>query len=191
MRARVASDTEPPPFSTLLVVWKLTPERAATSLTDTCLVAHRTLTLRVLCAAKRTFALSRRGGVQLGPRPEYPRPHLRREAWTSLNGEWELGVGEKPVFDRHIMVPFCPESELSGIGERVGDVVWYRRRFDPPPGERVLVHLGAVDYWATVWVNDVEVARHQGGHSPFSADITAALRARDNVVVVRAQDSLT
>jgi hypothetical protein len=57
MRALVASDTEPPPFKTLLVVWKLTPERAATSLTETCLAGLRTLTLRVLCAGKRTFAL--------------------------------------------------------------------------------------------------------------------------------------
>jgi Glycosyl hydrolases family 2, TIM barrel domain/Glycosyl hydrolases family 2, sugar binding domain len=127
----------------------------------------------------------------LGPGPEYPRPHLRREAWTSLDGEWEFGAGKDPVFDRRINVPFCPESRLSGIGERVGDVVWYRRRFDRPRGERVLMHFGAVDYWATVWVNDVQVARHEGGHSPFTADISRALRSRDNVVVVRAEDSLT
>jgi beta-galactosidase/beta-glucuronidase len=127
----------------------------------------------------------------LGPGPEYPRPHLRREAWTSLDGEWEFGAGAGPVFDRHIVVPFCPESERSGIGERVGDVVWYRRRFDPPAGERLLLHFGAVDYWATVWVNDVEVARHEGGHTPFAADITAALRSGDNVIVVKAEDSLT
>jgi beta-galactosidase/beta-glucuronidase len=123
--------------------------------------------------------------------PAYPRPHLRREAWTSLDGEWQLGAGARPAFDRRINVPFCPESELSGIGERLGDVVWYRRRFDPPAGERVLLHFGAVDYRATVWVNDVEVARHEGGHSPFSADITNALRASDNLLVVRAEDSLT
>jgi hypothetical protein len=107
-----------------------------------------------------------------------------------LNGEWELGAGERPVFDRRINVPFCPESQLSGIGERAGDVVWYRRRFDAPDAERLLLHFGAVDYWATVWVNDVEVARHEGGHTPFSADITAAIRPGDNVVVVRAEDAL-
>jgi len=61
MRALVASDTEPPPFRTLLVVWKLTPDRAATSLTETCRVALRALTLRVLCAGKRTFALTHYG----------------------------------------------------------------------------------------------------------------------------------
>lgn len=126
----------------------------------------------------------------MGPRPEYPRPHLQREAWSSLNGEWELAVGARPVYDRRIVVPFCPESALSGIGERVGDVLWYRRRFDPPAAERLLLHFGAVDYRATVWVNDVEVASHEGGHSPFAADITRAVRARDNEVVVRAEDSL-
>jgi beta-galactosidase/beta-glucuronidase len=127
----------------------------------------------------------------LGPGSDYPRPHLRRERWSSLDGEWEFGAGARPVFNRHIHVPFCPESELSGIGERVGDVVWYRRRFDRPAGDRLLLHFGAVDYRATVWINGVEVVRHEGGHSPFTADITAALRSRDNVIVVRAEDSLT
>ena len=125
------------------------------------------------------------------PRPEYPRPRLTRPDWINLNGEWEFGAGERPVFDRRIVVPFCPQSELSGIGEAPGDTVWYRRRFDAPPGERVILHCGAVDYRATVWVNDVEVARHEGGHTPFSADVTASLRGRDNVLVVRADDPLT
>jgi beta-galactosidase/beta-glucuronidase len=126
----------------------------------------------------------------LGPRPEYPRPNLRRSEWVNLNGEWEFGVGEKPGFDRQILVPFCPESELSGIAELPGDVVWYRRRFDAPDGERLVLHFGAVDYRATVWVNDVEVARHQGGHTPFSADITGVSGPRGNVLVVRAEDPL-
>ena len=126
----------------------------------------------------------------MGPGPEHPRPYLWREAWTSLDGEWEFGAGSSPSFDRSINVPFCPESELSGIGERVGDVVWYRRRFDRPTGERVLLHFGAVDYWATVWVNDVEVARHEGGHTPFTADITAGIKPSGNVLVVRAEDPL-
>ena len=92
------------------------------------------------------------------PRPEYPRPRLTRPNWINLNGEWEFGAGERPVFDRRIVVPFCPQSELSGIGEAPGDTVWYRRRFDAPPGERLILHCGAVDYRATVWLNDVEVA---------------------------------
>src|SRR6266508_1992405 len=126
----------------------------------------------------------------MGPRPEYPRPNLRRAEWQSLNGEWEFGAGSEPVFDRTIVVPFCPESELSGIGARVGDVVWYRRRFDAPGAERLFLRFGAVDYRATVWVNEVEVARHEGGHSPFGADITGAVRPAGNVVVVRAEDPL-
>ena len=126
----------------------------------------------------------------MGPRPEYPRPNLRRALWQSLNGEWEFGAGPDPTFDRTIVVPFCPESELSGIGHRVGDVVWYRRRFEAPAGECLLLHQGAVDYRATVWVNDVEVARHAGGHAPFSADITHAVRPGDNTVVIRADDLL-
>ena len=125
-----------------------------------------------------------------GPRPEYPRPRLRRPDWINLNGEWEFGAGSRPAFDRHIVVPFCAESQLSGIGEIPGDVVWYRRRFDAPKAERLALHFGAVDYRATVWVNDRELARHEGGHTPFSVEVTEALRARDNVLVVRAEDPL-
>lgn len=125
------------------------------------------------------------------PRPDYPRPNLRRSRWVNLNGEWEFGTGEKASFDRRIIVPFCPESELSGIAELPGDVVWYRRRFDAPAGDRLVLHFGAVDYRATVWVNDVEVARHEGGHTPFSADLTSVSRARNNTLVVRAEDPLS
>lgn len=124
------------------------------------------------------------------PRPEYPRPAFRRHDWQNLNGEWEFGAGQTPAFDRTIVVPFCPESGLSGIGELPGDVVWYRRRFDAPEAERLHLHFGAVDYRATVWVNDVEVARHDGGHTPFTADITSVARRKENVLVVRAEDPL-
>jgi len=129
----------------------------------------------------------------MGPREEYPRPNLRRPEWVSLNGEWEFGTGSvaEPRFDATILVPFCAESKLSGLGRLPGDVVWYRRRFDAPEAECLLLHFGAVDYRATVWVNDVEVARHEGGHVPFSADITRAVSPRDNVLLVRADDPLT
>lgn len=151
------------------------------------------------------------------PRPEYPRPQFRRSAWRNLGGEWlfafddhdvgvrqrwhdtadaDLGTVHAP-FDRRITVPYAFQSSLSGIGDAsLHDVVWYARRFDRPyaghADERVLLHFGAVDYWATVWVNGVCVARHEGGHTPFSADITPALGDRDsdreNVLVVRAED---
>lgn len=133
----------------------------------------------------------KRGSALQQPRPEYPRPRLRREAWTNLNGEWEFAAGETARFDRRITVPFCPESQLSGIGEFPGDVVWYRRRVLLPQADCRYVHFGAVDYKATVWVNDVEVARHEGGHTPFSADITNAARDGVNEIVVRAEDPLT
>lgn len=124
------------------------------------------------------------------PRPEYPRPDFRRPDWINLNGEWDFATGTTPHYDRTILVPFCPESKLSGIGESPGDVVWYRRRFDAPEADRLHLNFGAVDYRATVWVNEVEVAHHVGGHTPFTADITAVARRRDNVLVVRAEDSL-
>jgi beta-galactosidase/beta-glucuronidase len=109
-----------------------------------------------------------------------------------LNGEWEFGAGDSETFDRRIVVPFCPQSELSGLGLRVpGDVVWYRRRFDAPDSARLLLHFGAVDYRATVWVNGKQVAAHEGGHTPFSADISRFAGRNDNVVVVRAEDPLT
>jgi beta-galactosidase/beta-glucuronidase len=126
----------------------------------------------------------------LVPRPEYPRPAFRRSEWINLNGEWEFATGHTPRYDRSILVPFCPESKLSGIGEHQGDVVWYRRSFDAPKAERLHLNFGAVDYRATVWVNDIEVARHEGGHTPFSADVTAAVKPAGNVLVVRAEDRL-
>jgi beta-galactosidase/beta-glucuronidase len=146
------------------------------------------------------------------PRPEYPRPQFRREEWTNLNGEWcfafddgdlglrkgwpyltaeELAAGAP--FDRRITVPYAYQAPLSGIGESdFHDVVWYARTFDSPlrdPGEeRLLLHFGAVDYRAAVWVNGARVAEHEGGHMPFAADVTHALRERENVLVVRAED---
>ena len=89
-------------------------------------------------------------------------------------------------------MPFCYQSRLSGIGDTsFHDVVWYARAFEHPPasaGERLLLHFGAVDYGAMVWVNGMIVACHEGGHTPFSADVTGALREGENVVVVRAED---
>ncbi|TME74818.1 MAG: glycoside hydrolase family 2, partial [Chloroflexi bacterium] len=125
------------------------------------------------------------------PRPEYPRPRLRRRGWASLNGTWQFAF-DTPDFDRSIVVPFAYQSVLSGIGERaLHDTVWYRRRFTRPDADRLILHFGAVDYAATIWVNDVEVARHVGGHTPFSVDITAVAPGGDNELVVRADDPAT
>lgn len=150
------------------------------------------------------------------PRQEYPRPQLQRARWTSLNGTWRfafddhdrgrverwfetprLQEGNGTAFDRSITVPFCYQAELSGIAasERRDrhDIVWYGREFDDIRGdesERLILHFGAVDYRATVWVNGAQVAEHEGGHTPFSADINAAVVAQGNVVIVRAEDPM-
>ena len=125
------------------------------------------------------------------PRPEYPRPSLRRREWTNLNGQWRFAFDE-PSFDRTITVPFAYQAELSGIGRsELHDTVWYTRRFRAPEAARVLLHFGAVDYRATVLVNDVEVGRHEGGHTPFSIDITSELHSGENELVVRADDPAT
>lgn len=87
-------------------------------------------------------------------------------------------------------MPFCYQSELSGIGDAsFHDVVWYARTFEAPAdGERLLLHFGAVDYRAAVWVNDTQVASHEGGHTPFSTDVTPVLGEGENTLVVRAED---
>jgi beta-galactosidase/beta-glucuronidase len=131
----------------------------------------------------------------------YPRPQLQRRDWTSLNGAWDFvidpdgAVGDPAdvVWRHKIQVPFSPETPRSGIGDTsLYRACWYRCSFAPPalaPGERLLLHFGAVDYQATVWVNDTLVASHRGGYTPFSADITPALRRdRPCVLVVRADD---
>lgn len=137
-------------------------------------------------------------------RTEYPRPQLVRKHWLHLNGAWEFEFDDErkgdeemwwtgtKAFSRQIQVPFAYQSKLSGIGETgFHDLVWYRRSFAIPAdwaNQTVLLHFGAVDYAATVWVNGRQVAFHEGGHTPFQADITKALRQGDNVVVVRVED---
>jgi beta-galactosidase/beta-glucuronidase len=137
------------------------------------------------------------------PRPEYPRPQFVRADWLCLNGTWEFeidagdtglerGLLERPLVQQ-IVVPFCPESVLSGIGNTdFMPSVWYRRTLVIPPewqGQRVLLHFGAVDYDATVWVNGVEVGRHRGGFTPFTCDLHGVVSPGDEAtIVVRARD---
>jgi hypothetical protein len=123
------------------------------------------------------------------PRLDHPRPRLQRQRWVNLNGEWEYGAGHRMRFERRIVVPFSPQSELSGIGERApGDVLWYRTQFAAPAADRLLLHFGAVDYRAQVVVNGVEVGRHEGGHTPFTADLTGVATGPDNELLVRVED---
>ncbi len=137
------------------------------------------------------------------PRPEYPRPQFRRNRWLNLNGWWEFeidradsgihrGLVDTPLSDE-ILVPFAPETTLSGVGDTdFLHAVWYRRTIRVPDdwtGSRVLLHFGAVDHDTTVWVNGTEVGRHRGGFSSFSLDITDAAPAGTDVpLVVRARD---
>ncbi|MGC8780677.1 MAG: glycoside hydrolase family 2 protein, partial [Anaerolineae bacterium] len=137
------------------------------------------------------------------PRPEYPRPQFVREDWLCLNGEWqfemdpgdsglERGLANRELRDR-ILVPFCPESALSGIGHADWmTAVWYRRTVKIPDewrGREVLLHFQAVDYDATVWVNGVEVGRHRGGYTPFTCELRGVAGPGDTAtIVVRARD---
>lgn len=129
---------------------------------------------------------------------EYPRPIMERTAWKNLNGLWSYAVKPKgeaqpTKWDGEILVPFCIESSLSGVGKTLGDKneLWYNRTFTVPAQwkkQNVLLHFGAVDWKADVWVNDVKVGSHTGGYVPFSFDITQALKAGDNKLTVRVWD---
>lgn len=126
------------------------------------------------------------------PLPEHPRPQLVRDTpWVSLNGRWECGFSpeDSAVHNGTIVVPFSPEAPLSGVGRQLqpGEWLFYRRAFEPPAGDRVLLHLGAVDQWCRVLVNGVVVGEHTGGYLPFSLDITDALGA-ENVLEVVVRD---
>jgi beta-galactosidase/beta-glucuronidase len=145
------------------------------------------------------------------PDPEgaYPRPQLVREQWNSWDGPWRFAfddddrgtrerwhaAGSTGAFDHDIVVPFPPESRASGIDSGgYHPVVWYRRtmRLTAKPGRRTLLHFGAVDHGADVWVDGQHVGRHEGGYVAFTLDITDALRAGDDHdVVVRAHDDPT
>lgn len=119
--------------------------------------------------------------------PDYPRPQLRRAHWQSLDGEWRFAFDDDmqwreprdvPNWPLRIQVPFAPECPRSGIADSgFHRACWYQCDIElTPDGGRVLLHFGAVDYLARVWVNDIPVAEHEGGHVSFYADITFALR---------------
>ncbi len=136
----------------------------------------------------------------------HPRPQLTRTRWIDLGGAWGFAYDDErrgldeswqeraEVYTRTIQVPFPPESSASGIGDTsLHPIVWYRRTFhltSLDDGKRLLLHCGAVDYRAHVWVNGHLVATHEGGQTPFSADITMALQpGEDQVLVIRAEDA--
>lgn len=141
------------------------------------------------------------------PRPEHPRPQFLRKDWAPLNGIWHFKFDpgnsglhrgwafDPTAIDERILVPFCPESRLSGIANTdFMPVVWYARLFDVPEGwsgRRVLLHFGAVDYECRIWVNGREVGGHRGGSASFAIDISEALNeAAGNQLVVRVEDDV-
>ncbi|GAA5087381.1 hypothetical protein HNP84_001307 [Thermocatellispora tengchongensis] len=127
------------------------------------------------------------------PLPEYPRPQLVRSEWQSLNGMWQFaGTGsiDSPPTGQNlaerVLVPYPIESGLSQI-QRHEDRMWYRRTFTVPAswsGRRVQLNFGAVNWEARVWVNGTAVGSHTGAYDPFSLDITGALRAGENEIIV-------
>lgn len=138
------------------------------------------------------------------PRAEHPRPDMLREQWMNLNGTWEFEIDngvsgeERKLFEaaslsQKILVPFCPESDLSGIGNKdFMPCVWYRRTVTIPKewaGKRVLLHFGACDYDTTVWVNGEKAGTHRGGYASFTFDVTKLLKEGENVLVVKALDN--
>ena len=153
----------------------------------------------------KNTAQTKKKGV---PRPEYPRMQFRREyAWMNLNGTWDFAIDrsgsalergiveKKELFDRKIVVPFCPESKLSGVEDvDFMEDVWYRREIVFPStwaGKRIFLHFGGVDFLSEIWIDGHFAGSHSGGSSPFSVDVTALARSgRKQVLVVHAYDAV-
>ena len=137
-------------------------------------------------------------------RSEHPKPQFMRDNWMNLNGKWQFefdysNMGKEKryyrndkVYNKEIEVPFCPESKLSGIEEKdFLNAVWYRREVEFTKEQltgRVILRFGAVDYLATIYVNEQEVGQHKGGYVSFSFDITAYVKEGMNTICVQAQD---
>lgn len=129
------------------------------------------------------------------PLSDYPRPQLKRDSYFCLNGEWEMALTGKGGFTRKILVPFAPQSLLSGYGHfPVPPVFSCRRKFTLPAGfvkDRTLLHFGAVDQVAVVYLNGSRLTKHRGGYLPFTVDITDELREGENEISVTVEDMLS
>ncbi|HEY1214899.1 MAG TPA: beta galactosidase jelly roll domain-containing protein, partial [Bryobacteraceae bacterium] len=163
--------------------------------------------LRRLASVYILFGFSFIAAAAAIPRSEYPEPQFMRSSWMSLNGEWDFAFDDQnqgltqrwnasPLPNpRKIVVPYCFESRLSGIGDTsFHPVFWYRRGFSVPKtwtGKHVLLHFGAVDYRASVWLHGHFLGTHQGGGVPFSFDITETTEHGANKITVRVEDPPT
>ena len=136
--------------------------------------------------------------LQENPWQSYPRPQMKRESYVNLNGQWDFAATDRDTFPEEypqkILVPFCPESLLSGLSQPIkpGSYLYYRRALELPPrasGGRVLLHIGAADQIATVYVNGIACGSHVGGYNAFAVDITDALK-EENQLVIRVFDDL-
>lgn len=135
-------------------------------------------------------------------REEHPNPQFYRKNWENLNGEWEFEIDRgnsgverkifaKDTFERKITVPFCPESVLSGVCENdFLNSVWYKKNvFIPDTKDRIFLHIGACDYYTTVYVNGKKVGDHKGGYTPFAFDISSYVKTNQkNSIVIHAVD---
>lgn len=143
------------------------------------------------------------------PRQEYPRPQFVRDNWINLNGMWQFlfdfanSGRERKLFHtdyflqedvREILIPFCPESRLSGIGYTdFIPAVWYRRTIELSAScltGHTILHFGAVDYHAVVWINGQQTGEHYGGYASFSLDVTELLHPGENEIIVYAEDDI-
>lgn len=130
--------------------------------------------------------------------PEYPRPIMERDKWQNLNGLWDyailpMGQQEPQTFDGKILVPFAVESSLSGVPKKLGKEkeLWYRRTFTIPSdwkSKNVILHFGAVDWKAEVYLNNIKIGSHTGGYTPFCFDVTPFLTAGNQKLVVKVWD---
>ncbi len=133
------------------------------------------------------------------PYPDYPRPQFVRNSYINLNGYWEYAITKEDAipskFDGSILVPFCPESKLSGVERRIvkGEYLYYKRSFIVPKefiNDKVILHFGAVDYECWVYVNDELVAHNDHGYLPFECEIQSHLKAEENELIVKVKDDL-
>ena len=137
------------------------------------------------------------------PRPEYPRPQFVRKDWMNLNGSWQFetdpgcsgearGLVKQKALAGQICVPFCMESDLSGIGNKdFVSCVWYKKSFEIPSeakGKRLLLHFGAADYRTTVWLNEQYIGVHEGGYTSFTMELIDAVCDGENHLTVRCED---